>query len=146
MWISLRGCNVYIGKVFCLRGWDEQRNRKSSQFVHAEEPNRYIYTEHGSKNRSGGLAKLNIANKQVVGYATPNKKPRCIVFLLDLYMSKLPKYTFEKDVFIFVLRHKDHKMLICRGITVSQWGKISYHQWLKIFVMNLGHPIRLTIA
>ena len=34
-----------------------------------------------------GLAQLYIANKQVGGYANPEKKSRCIVFLLDLCMS-----------------------------------------------------------
>ena len=29
----------------------------------------------------------------------PEKAPQCLVYLLDLYFSKLPKYAFEKEVF-----------------------------------------------
>ena len=94
-----RAVFYYVGKVFCLRGGDEQKNLKPSQFVRSQQPDRYVYTEHGSKNRSGGLGQLNVENKQVTGYATPDNQPRCIVFLLDKYFLKLPKYAFEKDVF-----------------------------------------------
>lgn len=45
----------------------------------------YIYTEQGSKNSSMGSAQLNVADKQVTGYATPSNEPRCIVFVLNLY-------------------------------------------------------------
>ena len=55
-----------------------------------------IYTEHGSKNRSGGLCQLNVENKQVAGYATPDTQPRCIVFVLDKYLRKLAKYALRR--------------------------------------------------
>ena len=48
-------------KQFCLRGGEEHRNLKFSQFERTE--NRYIYTENSSKNRSGGLAQLNVKHK-----------------------------------------------------------------------------------
>ena len=75
-----RAVFFYVGKFFCLRGGDEQRNLKPSQFVHSKQPDCYIYTEHGSKNCSGGLGQLNVENKQVTGYATPESEPRCIFF------------------------------------------------------------------
>ena len=93
--------------------------------VCAKEPDHYVYMEHGSKNRSGGLAQLNVANKQVAGYATPSNEPRCIVFLLDLYLSKLPKYAFDKDVFYLRPKANDRKFLVCPGMTVSHWGEIN---------------------
>ena len=52
---------------------------------------------------------------KVAGYATPNNKPRCIVFLLDLYFSKLPKYAFVKDVFYLRLK--------------TQWSQIAHVHW-----------------
>lgn len=32
-------------------------------------------------------------------YANQSAKPRCLVFLLDLYFSKLPVEAFEKEIF-----------------------------------------------
>ena len=89
----------YVGKVYCIRGGEEQRSLKPSQFVRSHEPDCYTYIEHGSKTRSGGLAQLHIENKRVPCYANPENEPRCLVFLLDLYLAKLPRYAFEKDVF-----------------------------------------------
>ena len=102
MWITLRGCNgqffSMLANIFAFVG-GKNNGILPSQFVRAKEPDYYIYTEHVSRNCSRELAQLNTANKEVAGYATPDNKPRCIVFLLDLYMSKLPKYAFDKDVF-----------------------------------------------
>ena len=44
-------------KHFCLRGGKEHRRLKISQVVQHDNPIHYIYTEDGSKNRSGGLFK-----------------------------------------------------------------------------------------
>ena len=44
-----------VGKVCCLRGGEEQRNLKPTQFTRHHNPERYVYTEHGSKNRNGGF-------------------------------------------------------------------------------------------
>ena len=90
----------YAGKVCCLRGGEEQRNLKPSQFVRSTSgPNMYEYIENGSKNRSGGLAQLRVENKIVKIHAVPENEPRCLVFLLDRYFAKLPKYAFDADVF-----------------------------------------------
>ena len=45
----------YVGKTCCLRGGDEQRNLNLSQFTRYNNPDRYIYSEHGSKNRNRGF-------------------------------------------------------------------------------------------
>ena len=93
-----RAVFYYIGKRFCVRGGEEQRKLGHSQFQRTERPDSYTYVEHGSKNRSGGLAQLRQENKCVPCYSIPDKAPRCLVFLLDLYLRKLPKYAFEHDV------------------------------------------------
>ena len=96
---GLQQALFYVGKVYCIRGGEEQRCLKPSQFVRSSDPDCYTYTEHGSKNRSGGLAQLNVSNKQVPCYANPGNEPRCVVFLLDKYFKKLPTYAFDNDIF-----------------------------------------------
>ena len=86
----------------------------------------YIHTEHGLKNRSGGLCQLNVENKQVAGYATPDTQPRCIVFLLDKYLRKLPNYAFEKDVFIFERSEDCQMFLVPPGMMLFRWDKIRF--------------------
>ena len=76
----------YIGKRFCIRGGDEQRKLGPPQFVRSHNPDCFTYVEHGSKNRSGGVAQLHVENKCVPCYATPQSSPECLVFLLDLYL------------------------------------------------------------
>ena len=42
----------------------------------------YTYTEHGTKNRSGGLKQLKMENRTVWQYESENAN-RCYVLLLD---------------------------------------------------------------
>ncbi len=93
-----RAVFFYIGKRFCIRGGEEQRYLGPSQFVRSTAPNCYTYVEHGSKNRSGGLAQLQIENKRVPCYAVPEMNQICLVFLLDKYLEKLPLFAFKNDV------------------------------------------------
>ena len=58
------------------------------------------YIEHGSKNRSGGIDHLRLENKEVPCYAVYDQVPKCLVFLLNLYMKKLPKYAFVAPIFM----------------------------------------------
>ena len=53
--------------------------------------------ENGSKNRRGVNTKE--TNKVVPVYASRSTRPRCLVYLLDLYLSKLPAGSKEWDVF-----------------------------------------------
>ena len=46
-----------------------------------------LHLEHGSKNRSGGLAQLRHENKCVPCFAVPEKSPQCLVHLLDRYLT-----------------------------------------------------------
>ena len=95
----------YNGKNFCLRGGQEHRDLKFSQLkrktveVNGNVRVCYEYTEHGSKNRSGGLKQLKIENKVVVQYEDVNAGLRCHVDILDQYFLKVPKNALEDDVF-----------------------------------------------
>ena len=55
-----RAVFFYIGKVFCLCGGAEQRSLKLSQLKRSSDPNCCVYSEHGSKNRSGIDTQLQI--------------------------------------------------------------------------------------
>ena len=95
----LRAVFFYNGKNFCLRGGKEHRELKLSQLVREKEPDRYVYIENGSKNRSGGLWQLHVDNKIVPIYACDEAGDRCHVRLLDKYISKLSPKAIEKDFF-----------------------------------------------
>ena len=95
----------YNGKNFCLRGGEEQRGLKFSQLkrsiatVNGEPKVYYEYTEHGSKNRTGGLKQLQMENKVVRHYESEDGGDRCHVRILDKYLQKVPKEALEKDSF-----------------------------------------------
>ena len=93
----LQAVFFYVGKVFCLRGGVEQRGLKISQFQRRYGPDHYVYVENGSKNNSG--ANLKVQNKVVPVYVNPDNPSRCVVALLDKYLSKLPPTAYEKDIF-----------------------------------------------
>ena len=104
----LRAVFFYNGLNFTLRGGEEHRQLKLSQlqFHTVADPERsgetidcVEYKEHGSKNRPGGRHQLNLDNKTVVQYATSNNGERCHVYLLRLYISKLPESAFLQDIF-----------------------------------------------
>ena len=95
----IRTVFYYVGKVFCLRGREEHRNLKFSQFERKEDPDRYIYTEYTSKNRCGSLGQLRVINKSVPVVANCDAGDRCLVKILDVYLSKLPVSSKERDLF-----------------------------------------------
>ena len=92
-----RAVFYYVGKVFCLRGGEEQRSLKPSQFFRTSNPDCYTYAENGLKNNSGSDVKQK--NKVVSVYAKPSSRPRCMVHLLDKYFSKFPPKALSMDVF-----------------------------------------------
>ncbi len=63
------------------------------------DPNRYVYTENSSKNRSGGLAQMRVSNKVVPIHAVPEAGSRCHVHVLNVYYSKLPPEASKRDNF-----------------------------------------------
>ena len=94
-----RAVFFYLGKVLCLRGGQEQRDLKPSQFSWCTDPDRFVYVEHGSKNQSGSLKQIHVENKVVPVYCNPAAGERDLAWLLDFYLSKLPRWAFENDVF-----------------------------------------------
>ena len=86
----------YIGLQFCLRGVQEQYELSPSQLIRYppdmtvyNEEVYYQYTEFISKNNQHRFKDTNISNKQVRSYAFPGNN-RCLVKLLDCYLSKVP--------------------------------------------------------
>ena len=80
------------GKVYCLRGGREHKALKISQFTSGsdDEGNYIIYTENGSKNRSGTYRDKPGSNKVIKHYANSTLGHRCFVSLVKLYLEKLP--------------------------------------------------------
>ena len=84
------------GKNLCLRDGREHYNLKLSQFQFGYEEiednlrDYVVYTENGSKNRSGSY-KDKTPNKVVCHYGEPQLKERCYVFILKEYFSVLPR-------------------------------------------------------
>ena len=92
-----RAVFFYVGKTFCLRGGQEQRGLKPSQFIRSLNPDCYTYVENGSKNKSGVNPKEK--NKVIPVYANSAARPRCLVYLLDKYFSKFSPKGKDMDVF-----------------------------------------------
>ena len=79
-------CN---GKNFHLRGGEEHRFLSILQIQRYQNPDRFVYIETGSKNRSGGVNDYRLQNKIFPVIANPMVE-HCHVKLLDLYLSKIP--------------------------------------------------------
>lgn len=85
-----------VGKTFCLRGGREHEMLKLKQFKFGTEGSAcaerkvdfVVYTENGSKNRSGSYKDRGEA-KEVKHFANERLGERCAVYLLKLYFSKL---------------------------------------------------------
>jgi hypothetical protein len=95
----LRALFFSNGKSLCLRGGKEHRALKISQIVRHHDPPHYVYTENGSKNRTGSLHQLRLENKRVTVFPCPEAGVRCHFSILEKYLSKLPPIAFEKDWF-----------------------------------------------
>ena len=95
----LRAVFYMCGKCFCLRGGLEHRNLSVSQLKRLTDPDRYLYLEHSSKNRPGGVDQVKLDHKSVTIVANSSVGERCPVFILDKYISKLPNAAIEKELF-----------------------------------------------
>ena len=126
----VRAVFFYAGKAFCLRGGGEQRALKPSQFVRGYNPDRYTYTENGSKNHRGGFGTLNDSNKIVTVYSTLDKSSgdpvRDIVYLLDLYFSNFLSLLTRWTLCTCNLNRKYHQILKSHGSTHLQWERTAY--------------------
>ena len=97
-----RAVFYYVGKVCCIRGSEEQRNLKPSQFKHYTNPDRYVYSKHGSKNHNGGFFQLDVENKSVSIFKNEETGEQCLVILLDTYLkSRLPPGAIQKGLFYY---------------------------------------------
>ena len=115
----------YCGLYLCLRGGDEHRELKCSQLEirevenpsdHFEKIKCLTYKEHGSKNRPGLIHHVHLDNKVVIHYASSSLGNRCFVYLMELYISKLPPKAVEKDLFY------------CKPAKSAVDGKPWYHE------------------
>ena len=95
--VLLRTVFYLNGRNLCLRGGQEHRGLKLSQFVREE--NHWKYIENGSKNFRGGVGDLGRENKVLQQYPCPELGNRCHFQILDTYFSRLPLKVREKDVF-----------------------------------------------
>ena len=153
----MRAVFFYAGKAFCLRGGGEQRALKPSQFVRGYNPDRYTYTENGSKNHRGGFGTLNDSNKIVTVYSTLDKSSgdpvRDIVYLLDLYFSKFPKPPDSMDFMYLQPKSQVPSDPKEPWFYPSPMGKNSLHSLVRTMCMEAGieekksnHSLRATGA
>ena len=74
--------------------WEGLRSTGTSSFCRCKNytilTTQYVYIENGSKNRQGGINDIRVENKNVPVIANPDAGNRCHVYLLDLYLSKVP--------------------------------------------------------
>ena len=82
-----------------MRGGDEHSKLRLDQMK--QEETGYVYYENGSKNRKGTFSGRNVGNKVVKSVAVPEAGERCHVYLLDLYISKLPPDAHKASAFYF---------------------------------------------
>ena len=95
-----RAVFYFIGKRFCIRSGEEQRQLGPRNFVRSYNPDCLTYIEHGSKNYSARAKDLHYENKEVPCPAIAEERPKCLVFLMDFYQSKLPPFAFENSICI----------------------------------------------
>ena len=86
----------YVGLHFVLRGVQEQHELVPQQFVRNPSDRTiysadvyYQYTEFISKNNQHRFKDAKVKNKEVRVYSRPGTE-RCLVKMLDVYLSKLP--------------------------------------------------------
>ena len=79
------------GKTMCLRGGREHKALKLSQFTFGTDDggDYVVYTENGSKNRSGSYKDKPDDNKVIKHYADSSLGEKCYYRVLTLYISKL---------------------------------------------------------
>ena len=128
----LRAVFYYNGKCFCLCGGQEHRELQLSQLKRSTNPDKYTYSENSCKNRKGGVAQMRAEHETVVSFADPEAGSRCHIYLLDLYIEKLPREAVEKD--IFYCRPYLQLLLTLRshGLQLFRWEGINLQKWFPI--------------
>lgn len=99
----LRAVFYHMSRVFFIKGATKHRYLKLSQFRRDTNPDCYTYiaAESGSKKKKSYGIQVNsrFFSFPPVYHANPVARERCLVYLLDLYISKLPGYASKEDVF-----------------------------------------------
>ena len=72
---------------------------KETRVVDGKKLGCYACCEHGSKNRLGNFASVNLDNKIVRQYKNVKNPGKCHVRILDKYLSLIPQEAYEKDNF-----------------------------------------------
>ena len=112
----------YNWKCFCLRGGQQHRDLKLSQLVRCQKPDRYEYNENTSKNHEDGLLELRLEHKSVPVFTNPSAGSRCHVFLLDLYIRKLPRRHLRRIFSNASLYKQSLLTLLGHGLRQFHWG------------------------
>ena len=119
-------CTVffYVGLNFVLGGVQEQYDLIPSQFIRVpqdmqryDESVYYEYSKYISKNNRHQFKDINSKNKTVKAFALP-QNDRCVVKLLDKYLSLLPS-----DALYFYMRAKDFQSIcefLCKSKSKNQ--------------------------
>ena len=143
----------YNGKNFCLRGGKEHRALKLSQIVRHHDPAHYVYTENGSKNRSGSFNQLRVESKSVPVFPCAEAGVRCHVAILDKYISKLPPFASEKDVFylkplgVYVVSHPSKPWYVSQACGENKLSGMVKSMFAMIGVSGkTNHSLRATGA
>ena len=90
---TLQNAVFYMaGKAFSLRGGTEMCSLAISQIKRFRDPDRQKMCQRQTAVQS------HISTKVVPVFACPQAGERCTVYLLDLYLSKLPQEAFTQDV------------------------------------------------
>ena len=113
-----------------------------SQLERVRDPPRYIYTEHASKNHSGGFAQLHVEKMKSLKLVIVAMS-MFLIFILENYPQKCLK------VIISILSHvpKFPRISKLRGIPTIQLGKIHLQKWLRICVVRpMSRDKRLIIV
>ena len=87
---------------------------------------RYTYTENASKNRSGGVAQLDVSHKVVHQFTHPELGERCHVFILDKYLAKIPD---SVKLIMFALLTRHLKVTMLHGFLLWRLAKTSSAKW-----------------
>ena len=97
--VSTEHSFLHSWKDVSLRGGAEHRSLKLSQITRMANSDQYVYHENVSKNHNGSFKKIHVKKKVVPICACPEVGDRCPVNVLDKYMSKLPPFALEQDLF-----------------------------------------------
>ena len=112
------------------------RGLQLSQLKRLED--RYVYYENTSKNRNGTFKQLRVKSKVVPLFPCTEAGPRCLVRILDKYISKLPREAKEKDLFYVRPLQKVTDNADKPWYTSVPLGKHTLHSKLKNMCLEAG--------